>query len=129
MVQLGHEAFVASDDIWAGALWGDAIDKALAGAERSIVLCSRWSVDRAWLWMEFGAARARGLDPIPLLLPEMRPRVILKQERTKSFANAASFRWRRQLLRTLVATARPGGVSGSGCSTKACIPIARRWHA
>lgn len=72
LARLGHEAFVASEDIQAGQRWEAVIDAALAKAERCIVLCSWRSVASAWVWMELGAARVRQIDPIPVLLPELR---------------------------------------------------------
>ncbi len=54
----GAEAFVASDDIAKGDLWLTSLNAALAAADIVLVLASRHSLDRNWVWFDAGSAWA-----------------------------------------------------------------------
>ena len=54
----GATAFVASDDIAKGDLWLKSLNDALASADIVLVLASRRSLDRNWVWFEAGSAWA-----------------------------------------------------------------------
>jgi len=52
----GLESFVASDNISAGTLWLQSLRTALERADIVLVLASRRSVARNWVWFEAGSA-------------------------------------------------------------------------
>jgi hypothetical protein len=54
----GATPFVASQDISAGDLWLQSLKQTLAKADVVLVLASRRSMDRKWVWFEAGSAWA-----------------------------------------------------------------------
>jgi hypothetical protein len=70
----GAEAYVASDDIAAGELWLESLHRALASADIVLVLASRRSLERNWVWFEAGSAWASsGRRCIPVCFePQLR---------------------------------------------------------
>lgn len=54
----GASAFVASQDISAGDLWLKSLQRTLARTDVVLVLASRRSIDRNWVWFEAGSAWA-----------------------------------------------------------------------
>lgn len=70
----GAEAYVASDDIAAGELWLESLRRALAAADIVLVLASRRSLERNWVWFEAGSAWASpGRRCIPVCFePQLR---------------------------------------------------------
>ena len=70
----GADAYVASDDIAAGELWLESLHRALSAADIVLVLASRRSLERHWVWFEAGSAWASpGRRCIPVCFePELR---------------------------------------------------------
>ena len=54
----GASAFVASEDISAGELWLQSLQRTLSKADVVLVLASRRAIDRKWVWFEAGSAWA-----------------------------------------------------------------------
>jgi len=63
----GAEAFVDVFDIAKGDDFESRIFGELQKCHELVVLLTPWSVDRNWVWVELGAARALGLRIVPIL--------------------------------------------------------------
>lgn len=63
----GAEVFVDIFDIAKGDDFEDRIFGEMHRCQELIVLLTPWSVERNWVWVEIGAARALGLRIVPIL--------------------------------------------------------------
>ena len=61
------ETFIDAFDIAKGDDFEDRIFGEMRRVDELAVLLTPWSVDRHWLWVEIGAARANGCRIVPLL--------------------------------------------------------------
>jgi hypothetical protein len=59
--------FIDVFDVKKGDDIEDRIFEAMLGTDELVVLLTPWSVDRNWLWVEIGAARALGRRIVPIL--------------------------------------------------------------
>ena len=63
----GAETFIDAFDIAKGDDFEDRIFDEMRRTQELVVLLTPWSVDRHWLWVEIGAARANGCRIVPVL--------------------------------------------------------------
>lgn len=63
----GVETFIDAFDIAKGDDFEDSIFDQMKRTQEFLVLLTPWSVDRHWLWVEIGAARANGCRSVPVL--------------------------------------------------------------
>ncbi len=63
----GAETFLDAFDIVKGDDFEDRIFAELRSMNELVVLLTPWSVNRHWLWVEIGAARANGCRIVPIL--------------------------------------------------------------
>jgi hypothetical protein len=63
----GADIFVDVFDIAKGDDFEERIFDELRRCQELVVLLTPWAVDRNWVWVEIGAARALGLRIIPVL--------------------------------------------------------------
>jgi hypothetical protein len=63
----GAEVFVDVFDIAKGDDFEDRIFGEMHKCHEFVVLLTPWSVERNWVWVEIGAARALGLRIVPVL--------------------------------------------------------------
>lgn len=61
------ETFIDAFDIAKGDDFEERIFNEMKRADELVVLLTPWSVDRHWLWVEIGAARANGCRIVPIL--------------------------------------------------------------
>jgi hypothetical protein len=61
------ETFIDAFDIAKGDDFEDRIFDEMRRMDELVVLLTPWSVDRHWLWVEIGAARANGCRTVPVL--------------------------------------------------------------
>lgn len=61
------ETFIDAVDIAKGDDFEERIFTEMARVDELVVLLTPWSVDRHWLWVEIGAARAHGCRIVPIL--------------------------------------------------------------
>jgi hypothetical protein len=63
----GAEAFIDAFDIAKGDDFEDRIFGEMRLVRELVVVLTPWSVDRNWVWVEIGAARANGCRIVPVL--------------------------------------------------------------
>lgn len=63
----GAETFIDAFDIAKGDDFEERIFSEMRQVDELVVLLTPWSVDRHWLWVEIGAARANGCRIVPVL--------------------------------------------------------------
>lgn len=61
------ETFIDAFDIAKGDDFEDRIFGEMDRIQELVILLTPWSVDRNWLWVEIGAARAKGCRIVPVL--------------------------------------------------------------
>lgn len=65
--ECGAETFLDAFDIAKGDDFEDRIFDTLPTCRELVVLLTPWSVDRNWVWVEIGAARALNCRIVPIL--------------------------------------------------------------
>ena len=63
----GAKTFIDAFDIAKGDDFEERIFDEIRRSDELVVLMTPWSIDRHWLWVEIGAARAHGCRIVPVL--------------------------------------------------------------
>lgn len=66
-IDCGAEVFIDIFDIEKGDDFEERIFDELRNCQELLILLTPWSVDRNWVWVEAGGARALGLRIVPVL--------------------------------------------------------------